>query len=127
MAFKPNKNDRMGTDPLVALAADTATAYKIGMALKLSGGKAALAAGTDAPSYICVQEGSGLDQVAAIRVQRSSTYKTELTAAGTTLKPGDKVTISGDGMGVTATTTGGVAEIVTLDGTAVGDGAEVRF
>jgi len=43
------------------------------------------------------------------------------------VKPGNKVTIHTDGMQVTATTEGGVAEIVAMDGTAAGDKCRVRF
>ena len=40
---------------------------------------------------------------------------------------GDKVTIHTDGMQVTATKTSGVAQIVALDGQAVGDRVVVKF
>ena len=40
---------------------------------------------------------------------------------------GAKVTISSNGLGITATTTSGVAEIVDWDGTAVGSQVRVRF
>ena len=40
---------------------------------------------------------------------------------------GDKVTIHTDGLQVTATTTGGVAEVVWMEGTASGAKVRVRF
>ena len=56
-------------------------------------------------------------------------YETPVVGeAPTSLKVGQKVTISGDGTGVTATTTDGVATIVDLLGAAAaGDFIQVRF
>ena len=54
-------------------------------------------------------------------------FQAPLTAVGTALKVGDKVTLSADGLGVTAATAAGVAEIVQIDGTSVGSTVKVRF
>ena len=54
-------------------------------------------------------------------------YETKLTAAYSAIAAGAKVTISSDGLGITATTTSGVAEIVEWDGKASGDRVRVRF
>ena len=43
------------------------------------------------------------------------------------LKAGSKVTLDADGLQVTATTDSGVAVIVDLEGTQVGDSVRVRF
>ena len=48
-------------------------------------------------------------------------------ASGTTLAVGSKVTLHTDGMQVTATTTGGVAEITSIEGQTVGDAVTVKF
>ena len=104
---------------------------KNGMAMVLTGGKLAIAAGTNKPQYICVEEHASAVEadtmVTVVRVDQQTIYETELSAAGTSLKPGDKVTIADDGLRVTATTTSGVAEIVYIDGTAIGDKVHVRF
>ena len=104
---------------------------KVGLALTQSGGNLAIASGTAAPAYIsmCEKESACTagDIIPVIRVEKGTVYETTLSAAGSSLKLGDKVTLSADGMQVTATTTGGVAEIVALCGTAAGDAVRVRF
>lgn len=104
---------------------------KNGMAMKLASGKLAKASGSDVPEFICVEEHNTAVEadtmVTVVRVDHDTVYETELSAAGTNLKPGDKVTIATDGLRVTATTTDGVAEIVYLDDTATGGTVQVRF
>ena len=104
---------------------------KNGMAMTLSGGKLAIASGTTKPSYICVAERDAAvaagEIIPVTRVDDQTIFKTQLSATGTALNLGDKVTIASDGLRVTATTTSGVAEIVGMDGTAVGDDVYVRF
>ncbi len=105
---------------------------KRGMAMVLSSGKLAIATGTNKPEFICVEEHSAAvaadTLVTVVRVDPQTVYETELSAAGTSLKLGDKVTLhASNGLQVTATTTSGVAEIVEIDGTAIGDKVRVRF
>lgn len=105
--------------------------YKAGQALVISGGVAALATGTTVPEYICFANKTGAagETVQAIRVLKGEVFEAPLSAAGTLLKIGDKVTIAADSIGVTATTTNGIAEIVgfTTELKAVGDGVHIRF
>mgnify|MGYP001537613265 FL=1 len=54
-------------------------------------------------------------------------FETTFSAAATSIKVGDKVTIHTDGLQVNATTTGGVAEVVWMEGTASGAKVRVRF
>ena len=55
-------------------------------------------------------------------------FAVPVSAAPTSLKVGDKVTVNSDGVQVTATTTNGVATIVSLNGAkAAGDTIIVRF
>ncbi len=105
---------------------------KNGMAMVPSSGKLAIATGTNKPEFICVEEHDSAvaadTMVTVVRVDHDTVYETELSAAGTSLKPGDKVTLhASNGLQVTATTTSGVAEIVYIDGTAIGDKVHVRF
>lgn len=128
--FIPIKNADGCPAPWEYLACSAITP-KVGMAMIQTGGKLALASGTNAPVYICMEEDDAAVEagkiVPVIRVDKGTIYDVELSAAGTSLNPGDKVTIASDGLRVTATTTGGVAEIVEILGTAVGDHVRVRF
>ena len=54
-------------------------------------------------------------------------YETISSAAFTSIKQGQKVTLATDGMKVTATTTDGVAEVVDIADTAAGGKVYVRF
>ena len=61
------------------------------------------------------------------RVNSDMVLETTASADMAAVKQGDKVTLSEDGMEVTATTANGVAEIVSMDGTAAGSCVRVRF
>ena len=82
---------------------------------------------TAKPEFMAVGPKDEQDIVPVVRVQDYQVWRTQLSAAGTSLKPGNKVTLETDGLRVTATTTSGVAAIVELEGTAAGDGVRVRF
>lgn len=123
---------------------------KTGMALYLSDGLLTKASGTTKPTYISMYEGtvaSG-DEIPVIRVLPDTRFATafaaasakgETAAVGTRadepsdetgiegLKVGDKVTIDATGLFATATTEGGVLEIVHIGGTEVGDSVIVRI
>lgn len=104
---------------------------KVGMALYQTGGNLAIASGTTKPTYISMCERETAltvgEVIPVIRVYDDIIYETTLSAAGTSLKRGDKVTIATGGEQVTATTTDGVAEIVTIEDTAAGGKVRVRF
>ena len=104
---------------------------QVGLSLTVTSGNLAVASGTTAPSYISMREED--KAVAAgtiipvIKVRDHIVFETTFSAAATSIKVGDKVTISSDGLQVTATKTGGVAEIVWMEGTASGSKVRVRF
>ncbi len=110
---------------------------QIGMALTQSGGNLAAATGSTKPTYISMCEKSATltagDLIPVIRVSPDIIFAAESSAAMTSIKKGDKVTIDGDGLKVTATTQDasknaiGVAEVVGMDGTGQGDIVYVRF
>lgn len=104
---------------------------KVGMALTVTGGKLSIASGTTAPSYISMIEKEEAltdgDVIPVMRVLPDMMFQTTFQAAATSIKLGDKVTIHTDGLQVTATTTGGVAEVVQMDGTTAGSPVCVRF
>ncbi len=130
MAFKPHQTNDGRVPPFEYLPAGAITP-KVGMALYMNAGNLAIAAGTTKPTYICMCEKDAAvaagDIIPVIRVDDGMILSVPLSAAGTSLKLGNKVTIATGGLQVTATTTDGVAEIVGIMGTAVGDEVLVRF
>lgn len=105
---------------------------KVGMALTQSSGKLAIATGTTAPSYISMMESSSAltagTIIPVIRVNKDMVFASTNSAALTGINIGDKVTLhASNGLQITATKTDGVAEIVDMDGTAIGSKVLVRF
>lgn len=104
---------------------------KVGMALIQSGGNLAIATGSNAPTYVSMIEKETActagDIIPVMRVLPDMMFETTFQAAATGVNLGDKVTLHTDGLQVTATKTSGVAEVVGMDGTAVGDKVRVRF
>ena len=99
-----------------------------GMALKLSGGKLAVCSAGETPGFVSMGVAKNGALCAVAPVNHEQLYEVEITAAPTSLKEGDKVTIAADGLGVTATTTNGVATIVSLNGAAAaGDKIMIKF
>ena len=102
------------------------SAVNAGQALVLNAGKLT-SAGSGKPTYIALSAGAAGEEISVGRVEPNQVYEVEISAAPTSLVVGDKVTLAG-GETVTATTTSGVAEIVSLNGaTASGDKVLVRF
>lgn len=104
---------------------------KVGMALVMSSGNLALCTGANAPQYISMCEHESTltagDVIPVIRASKGMIFETTFSAAATAIKAGNKLTIAADGMQVTATTADGVAEVVSMDGTAAGSTVRVRF
>lgn len=130
MAFKIYSTDDNRVPGIEYLPASAITP-KVGMALAQTAGQLALASGTTAPTYLSMCEKDSActagDIIPVIRVNRDMIFETTFAAAATSIKLGDKVTLHTDGEQVTATTTGGVAEVVYMDGTASGSMCRVRF
>lgn len=130
MAFKIHKVDDGHNLPYEYLPCSAITP-KIGLALVQTGGNLTLCSATATPTYISMIEKNAAcaagDIIPVVRVEKDVIWETEATAAMTAVTIGSKVTLSADGMGVTATTTSGVAEVVDMDGTAIGDKVYVRF
>lgn len=104
---------------------------EIGKALTFDGGTLKVAAGTTKPTYICAcRRDSALtagELIPVVRVRDDMLFETTSSVAMTAVKLGDKVTISADGLQVTATTADGVAEVVSIGDTAAGGIVCVRF
>lgn len=132
--FLPDKNAAGNAIPWERLPAGAITP-KVGMALVQTGGNLAIANGTNIPTYISMTERETAltagDLIPVIRVDSDTIYETTNSAAFTSIKRGDKVTLhASDGLQVTATTTGGVAEVVDFDDAAkagAGGVVHVRF
>ena len=126
MSFKRSSMDVGITAPIEKKEVTAGETVVLGEALVVTGGKLTKCGATVKPEYIAVgNSADGMVQV--IKVHPHIVFDVTLSAAGTALTPGAKVTISGDGLEVTATTTSGVATIVAMEGTAVGDHVQVRF
>lgn len=128
--FIPHTTDDGRIPPVEYLPAGAITP-KLGLALTQTSGNLAVASGTTKPTYICMTEADKAVKAGTlIPVQRVSSeiiYETINSAALTAAAKGTKVTLETDGLRVTATTTSGVAEIVQVDGGAIGSKVYVRF
>lgn len=128
--FRVFKTDDGRNCPIEYLPAGAITP-KLGMALTVSAGKLAVAAGTTRPAYISMTEAHSAvtagTVIPVIRVSEDIIYETENSASFTGVNVGSKVTLDSTGTKVTATTTDGVAEVVGIEGTAVGSKIHVRF
>lgn len=128
MAFMLQSTDVGQTPPIEYRQATAEEDVVLGEALVTAAtGLLTKCGATARPEFIAVGPQDEHDCVPVIRVQDYQVWRTQLSAAGTSLKPGNKVTLEADGLRVTATTTSGVAAIVALEGTAAGDSVRVRF
>lgn len=131
--FVPHKNAAGNVIPWETLPAGAITP-KVGMALVQTGGNLAIATGTNAPAYISMCERDSActegEAIPVIRVDHDTIFETTNSAAFSSVKRGDKVTLHDDGLSVTATTGSGVAEVIEFDDDAVlgaGGKVYVRF
>lgn len=123
--FLPHKNAAGNALPWETLPAGAITP-KAGMALIQTGGNLKIATGTSAPTYISMCERDSAcaegELIPVIRVDHDTIYETTNSAAFSSVKKGDKVTLhESDGLQVTATTASGVAEVVDFDAAAAAD------
>lgn len=124
------KNDNGDNFPVVELKPAAAATYEVGDTLKLNASTGAVEKtyGTNKPQYVCacqVVAASG-DTIAVSPVYAGQTFQTEFSVDGSALKAGAKVTIASDSRKVTATTTNGVATLIT-DGGVTGASVLVKF
>lgn len=128
MAFLLQNMDVGQTPPIEYRQVTAEEAVVLGEALvTASTGLLTKCGATAKPEYIAVGPQDEKDVAPVVRVQDYQVWETQLSAAGTSLKIGNKVTLETDGLRVTATTTSGVAVIVDMEGAAVGDNVRVRF
>lgn len=128
--FLPYSYDKAKPDHFEYKPVTGSLSIKVGTALAFSSGKLAIASGTTKPEYISMTEipaTTAGEDIAVIRVGDDTVYETELSAASTGIALGAKYTLDASGEKITATTAGGVAEVVSYDGTAAGSKVRVRF
>jgi len=125
--FGFRRMNNSGVAPTIKqIVANTAVTYHVGDALVITSGKAALAGSTAKPEYIAAQAGLGLDTLSAYQVNNDQEYETVLAETGTVVV-GTKVTLSSTSDSITTATTNGVAEVISVAGTASGSKAVVKF
>lgn len=131
MAFKPQQSDIQSTLPFEYLPTTENETYVAGQTLKLASGKLTKASGADIPLFIAetsyVAPAASPAVLAVSRIPKTMRYQTTNAADLSSVPLGSKVTIHTDGLQVTATTTNGIAEIVSKSGNAVGSRITVRF
>lgn len=128
MAFLLQNMDVGQTPPIEYRQVTAEEAVVLGEALvTASTGLLTKCGATAKPEFMAVGPQDEKDVAPVVRVQDYQVWETQLSAAGTSLKIGNKVTLETDGLRVTATTASGVAVIVDMEGAAVGDSVRVRF
>ena len=127
MAFEFLRAENNASPIEKEIVATNATTYKHGVLVAYgSDGTAVVSTGTAVPEFVYV--GNEItaktgDKLAVVPVLPEYEFETTLSAAGTSLKTGNKVTIDATGLLATATTTSGVFEI--LEGAGGASGAKV--
>lgn len=100
------------------IVATNGTTYKHGVLVSFgSAGTAVVSSGTAVPEFVYAGKDTTAktgDKLAVIPVLPEYEFETTLSAAGTSLVPGDKVTTTGEQ--ATATTTSGVFQLLTAGG-----------
>lgn len=130
--FIPAKYFDGEPDPWEKQPADATKALHVGTALAFASGKLTPATATTAPEYICMEESPAdaegtTKMVHVIRVTPDTLFETELSEASASIAAGAKYTLDTAGEKITATTTGGVAEVVSFEGTTAGSHVRVHF
>ena len=125
------ENARENVPSPVFLDVTASEAVEMGEALVLSGGTLTKCGATVAPTHIAMAAlaaDAAKRTIPVARVASNQIYEVPVSAAPTSLKVGDKVTLHTDGLQVTATTTSGVVTVENLNGaTAAGDKIVVRI
>ncbi len=103
----------------VRMPADPDTTYKAGCALNLKSGVTANCGASEAATYIALENASKKDTVLCFKVNSDMVFEAPVSEDTSALNVGDKVILDvedGIALGVTATTSGGVAEVVEKTG-----------
>ena len=124
-----NARENVPSPVFLDVAANEAVA--MGEALVLSSGTLTKCGATTAPAFIAMADltaAAAKRTIPVARVASNQIYEVPVSAAPTSLKVGDKVTLHTDGLQVTATKDGGVVTVENLNGApAAGDKIIVRI
>lgn len=104
--------------------------YQMGEALVIEDGAATKCGATVKPTHMCCrdQQADAAEYITIYPITGTMHFGVKVTEDPSALSVGDKVTLSEDGLSVTATTASGVCEIVNLNGaTAAGAEIVVKF
>lgn len=130
MAFIPVVEKHAGVIPHEEMPCGNIATH-VGMAMVLTSGKLAKCGAEVKPEYICMQENKTAvaagTPVPVIPVSDDVIFETVFSASAASVAIGGKVTIATDGLRVTGTTTNGVAEVLSMEGTASGSKCRVKF
>ena len=125
------ENARMNVPSPAYYDVTAGEAVAIGEALVLTAGKLTKCGATTKPEFIAMGDKAAAAEdrkLADARCAPNQIYAVPVTAAPTSLKAGDKVTLNTDGLQVTATTANGVVTVEDLNGaTVAGDEIIVRI
>lgn len=129
MSIKPQDFRDGKPEPWEYLETAAIANCQIGTALIFEDGKLTVATGSRKPTYISMYAGEveDGDRIPVIRVHGETRFVTQFSTDAGGLKVGDTVTLDATGTMATATTTGGVLEIVQIYGTEAGDDVLVRI
>ena len=132
MFYFVKSNTKPEVPVIKTLPTTASTEYKIGDALILSAGGLIKTTGTTKPEYIAAADYNAPaeknEDLPVYLISPGMEWETTFAADASAVTVGTKVTIHTDGAQVTATATGGVAQILKKHGTgAAGTKATVMF
>ena len=126
-------NGRINESEPIRLKTTAGAAYAFGSALALSAGALINCTATTKPQFICGEDAKADEksEITVYPIDTNQIFETTVNASPSALGVGSKVTLAisgGAAVGVTATTTNGVAEIFELGSAeAAGDKLYVRI
>ena len=126
-------NGRINEGEPVKLPASAGVTYTFGSMLALSSGKLVNCTATTKPQFLCGEDAKADEksEITVYPIDANQIFETKVSASPASLFVGSKVTLAINGTsadGVTATATGGVAEIFDLAGASLaGDKVYVRI
>ena len=128
--FNSKKFDR-SVQPWEVMPADAGT-YKAGQILRINNGKVGglIGALTTVPPYVCMADKkitTAGDLLPVMRVTEDTIFEAPLSALTAGAKPGAKLQVAADGLGVNGTAAGAFEVTQLMAGTAMGDLVRGRF
>lgn len=131
MSFKRVKRIANTETPFEYYLGTDAEAYVLGEALVQTNGRLTKCAATATPEFICMKtqaaEATAVTPLPVERISEYDIFSTQSMATVASTLVGAKVTLHTDGLLVTATTTSGVAEIVSTDGATTTSNVTLMF